>query len=74
MWLCVCVCGCGCARGYVGTASDSLSLVQDLYRVLALVRAIASPSTVLSRTPKREDGRRISAQWEPLYLINQNMA
>lgn len=30
---------------------DALSLVQDLYRVLALVSAPASPSTVSSRTP-----------------------
>lgn len=32
-------------------AADSLSLVQDLYRILALVRALASPSTAFSRTP-----------------------
>ena len=72
--VCVGVCGCVCVRGYVGTWSNSLSLVHDLYRVLALVRAMASPSTVLSRTPEREDGRRISAQSEPFHLINQNMA
>lgn len=31
--------------------ADLRSLVQDLYRVFALVRAAASPSTVFSRTP-----------------------